>query len=103
MAVIDDGQALAQPIGLFHVMSGQQNGPSRMVVFANDLPQENPGLRIEPGARFVEKQDLWIVHHGAGNGKPLHHASGEAAHHLVRAFGELELLEQRVGALISLS
>src|SRR6202166_5031338 len=72
------------------------------MIFANDLPEKNPGLRIEPGTRLIEKQHLRIVHHGAGDGKPLHHAAGKPADHLVSAFCELELLEQRVGALISL-
>ena len=55
MAVINDGQALAQRVGFVHVMGSQQDGFSRLVVFANDLPQQNPGLRIKPGARLVEK------------------------------------------------
>ena len=102
MAMVNDGQALAHRVGLFHVMRGQQDGPSRLMVFTNDLPQENTRLRIEPGARLVEKQNLRIVHHRASNRKPLHHSAGKAAHHLVGALGKLEPREQSVGALISL-
>jgi len=42
------------------------------------------------------------VHHGAGDGKPLHHPAQKTAHHLVGALRELELLKQRVSALIPL-
>ena len=99
-AVIDDGQALAERVGFFHVVRGEQNGFAALVVLANDLPQEQTRLRIEAGAGLVEKKHLRIVHHGARDGKPLHHAAGKAAHHLVGAVGELEALEQRGRALL---
>ncbi len=56
-------------------------------------------LRVEAGAGFVQEQNLRVVHHGAGDGKALHHAAGEAADHLVGAIGELEAFEERFGAL----
>jgi len=39
LAIIDDGKPLTQRVGLFHVVRGQQNRFSALVVFANDLPQ----------------------------------------------------------------
>ena len=91
--MIDDGKPVTQGVGLFHVVRSQQNGLARLVVFANDLPQEQLGLRIQSSTRLVEKQHLRIVHHGPCNGKPLHHAAGKAAHHLVGAIAQLEPLE----------
>ncbi len=101
VAVIDDGQPLAERVGLFHVVRGQQDGFAELVVFANDLPEQDAGLRIESGAGLVEKQDLRIVHHGARDGEALHHAAGKSAHHLIGAIGELEFFEQCVGALVA--
>ena len=101
MAVVDNRQTLAKRVGLFHVMSGQQHGLPCLVIFANDFPQQDARLGIEAGAGFVEKQDLRIVHHGAGNGEPLHHAAGKSAHHLIGTFREFEFFKQGVGALIS--
>src|SRR3984957_2617498 len=42
------------------------------------------------------------MHHGSGDGEPLHHAPREAAHQLVGAVAELEAVEQRVRFLRSL-
>ena len=38
-AVVDDGKALAERVGFFHVVRGEQNGFAGLVVLANDLPQ----------------------------------------------------------------
>src|SRR5207248_4034363 len=46
-AMIDDGQALAQRVRLFHVVRSEQNGFAAGVVFANDFPKEQARLRSE--------------------------------------------------------
>ena len=97
-AVIDDGEALAERVGFFHVVRGQQNGFAALVVLANDFPEQQSRLRIEAGARLVEEEHLRIVHHGARDGEALHHAAGESADHLVGAVGQLEAVEKRCGA-----
>ena len=59
--VFDDGYPVAQPFGLFHEMSGQEN---RLAAFADapyQVPDGAPGLRIEPSGQFVEKHYLRIV------------------------------------------
>jgi len=73
--VVDDGKALAERVGFFHVVRGEQNGFAGLVVLANDLPQEQARLRVETGAGLVQKQHLRIVHHGARDGEALHHAA----------------------------
>src|SRR5882724_11201278 len=98
-AVIDNREAFAERVSFFHVVGSQQNCFAALVVFANDLPQEQAGLRVEASARFVEKKNLRVVHHGARNGKALHHTAGEAAHHLVGAIGEFETLQEGCRAL----
>ena len=93
-AMINDGEALTQRVGLFHVVSGQQNRFAALVVFADDFPQEQTGLRVQASTRLVQEKDLRIVHHGASDGETLHHAAGESANHLVGAIGELEAVEK---------
>src|SRR6202521_187571 len=93
-AVINDGEALTQGVGLFHVMGGQQDRFAALVVFADDFPQEQTGLRVQASTGFVQEKDLRIVHHSASDGEALHHAAREAADHLVGAIGELEALEK---------
>ena len=100
--MIDDGQTLAQGVRLFHVVRGQQDGLAALVVFANDFPKKQSGLRIEAGAGLVQEKNLRVVHHGARDGETLHHAAGESANHLIGAVRELEAIEQRLRALGSL-
>ena len=97
--MVDDRQAFAERVGFFHVVGGQQNCFPALVVFPNDFPQEQAGLRVQAGAGLVEKKHLRVVHHRARDGEPLHHAAGKAADHLVGAIGKLEALEKRRGAL----
>jgi hypothetical protein len=46
--------------------------------------------RVEPVGRFVTDQDLGVAEQGCGEGEPLAHPEGEAAHPLVPDLGELE-------------
>src|SRR5208283_176394 len=86
-------------IRLFHIVRGEKNGFSALVVFADDLPEQQTSLGIEAGARFVEEKNLGIVHHGASDGEALHHATGKSTHHLIAAVAELKAIEQGVGSL----
>ena len=70
--MIDDCQAIAERVGLIHIVSGQYDGFAELVVAAHDLPQHQARLRIEPRAGLVEKEHFGIVHHGAGDGDALH-------------------------------
>src|SRR5216684_9370198 len=100
--MIDDGQTLAQGISLFHVVRGQQDGLSPLVVFADDFPKKQAGLRVQPGTGLVEEKYLGVVHHGARDGEALHHAAGESANHLIGPVTEFEAIEQLVRTLGSL-
>ena len=77
-------------------MGGEDDGFPEAVVLADDLPQQQAGLRIESRRRFVEEQHLGVVHHGARNREALHHAAGKRADHVGRAVGKFELFEQAV-------
>src|SRR5215468_4679046 len=93
---------MAERVRFFHVVRRENHGSARAIVFANDLPEQDASLRIQADARFVEEQNLWIMHHRARNGETLDHAAREASHHLIRAISELESLQQSVGAFLSL-
>lgn len=100
--MINDRQPLAQCVSFFHVVRSQQNGFAAAVVFANDFPQQQAGLRIETSARFIEEKHLRIMHHGARNGEALHHAAGKSTDDLIGAVGKLEALEERSCAIVAL-
>ena len=43
LPVVDDGQPIAQALGLVHVVCGQQHGAAALLKLANDLPQAGGG------------------------------------------------------------
>ena len=56
-AVVHDRHAIAELIGLFHVVGREQDRLALVVELAQDLPQGEAALRVEPGRGFVEEQD----------------------------------------------
>ena len=63
-----------------------------------DAPEVDARLRVDPRGRLVEEEHLGLVHERARDHQPLREPAGELVHHRRRALGELELLEQLVGA-----
>ena len=60
LAVIDDRHTIAQALGLVHVVRRQQDRSARGAEVANEVPQLPARLRIEPGGRLVEEQEIGI-------------------------------------------
>ena len=56
-----------------------------LLELVDQVPQMPPRLRIEPGGRLIEKQQLGIAHQRAGHGQPLLLAAREAADARTRA------------------
>src|SRR5262249_6022637 len=80
LSVIDDGHAIAQFVGLLHVVRRKQNGDALLPQCAYVVPHRKPRLRIEARARLVEKQNSGIVSNGAGDLNALREASREFPH-----------------------
>ena len=57
LAVVDDREPVAELVGLFHVVRGEEDGLAVAVQLAEDLPQRDATLRVEAGGRLVEEQD----------------------------------------------
>jgi hypothetical protein len=100
--VIHDRDTLAELVRLLHVVRRQDDRAAARVVLADDLPQEQPRLGIEPRGRLVEEQHLGVVHHRPGDREPLHHPAGESAGELVGPIRELEACEETLRALVAL-
>ena len=45
-SVVHDGQAIAERVGLLHIVRAQEDGGSFRVQPAKDLPQSNAALRV---------------------------------------------------------
>src|SRR5215472_4086484 len=61
LSMIDNGQAVAKPFGLIHVMRGQKNGAAVLLESPNNVPQLTSALRIKAGSWLIEKQYLRIA------------------------------------------
>ena len=86
LAPVDDREPVAELVGLLHVVRGEQDRLTRGVQLAEDVPERDAALRIEPGGRLVEEEDRRPVHDRPGHHEPLRHAAGECQH---RSLGPL--------------
>ena len=60
LALIDDGQTVAQSLGFIHVMRCQQNRAAPLLKLPDNLPQLTATLWIKAGGWLVEKENLGI-------------------------------------------
>jgi hypothetical protein len=78
LAVIDNGDAVAELVSLFHVVSGDEDGEvARAAQIVEHLPDGDARDRIEAGGGLVEKEDAGIVHQAAGDFNAAAHSAGE--------------------------
>ncbi len=78
LAVIDNGDAVAELVGLFHVVRGEQHGEvARLSEVVEHLPDGDAGDGIEAGGGLVEKKDVWIVDEASRDFKTAAHSAGE--------------------------
>ena len=97
-AVVDDGDAVGQLVGLFQVLGGEQEGRALAHPVADDLPHAEPAARVEPGRRLVEEEQARPADQGAGEVEAAAHAAGVGLDDPVGGVGQGELLEQLVRA-----
>ena len=83
-AVVDDRQAVAELVGLLHVVRGEEDGLAVVVELLEDLPQGDPALGVEAGGGLVEEEDRGPVHHRPGDHQALGHAAREGEHRGLR-------------------
>ena len=60
-AAVHDDQPVAQLLGLVHVVGGEDERRPALLQPVEAIPDQVPGLRIEPGGGLVEQQQLGIV------------------------------------------
>ncbi len=95
--MVHDRHAIAQLVGLLHVVGGQQDRLALAVELAEDLPQREAALRIEARGRLVEEQHRRAVEDRARHHQPLGHPPGERVHRRLCPLGEVQLLQQLIG------
>src|SRR5690606_26642026 len=65
-AVVDDGDAVAQPVGLVEVVGGEDDGGAAGGEVRDGVPDFAAPGRVEAGGGFVEEQDLGGQDHAGG-------------------------------------
>ena len=98
-AVVDDGDAVGDAVGFFHVMRGEEDGDALFFVeFLHLRPELVARLRVEAERRLVEKDDFGRVEQAARDFQTPPHAAGELLDRIVAAVPELEQLQQAFDA-----
>ena len=92
-AVIDNGQPVAEALGLVHVVRGEQNRSAFLLEAADDVPKLTPALRIESGSRLVKKKDARIADQSGRNSQALLLPTGKLANPGVGFLREFEVFE----------
>src|SRR6185436_17053890 len=97
MAVIDDRDAVAEALRLFHVVRREQHRTAAFAESRDDFPQLDAALRIEAGRRLVEEEDVGPADERGRDGEALLLSAGELAHARGALLVERELAQQLLG------
>ncbi len=97
--VVHDHDSLGHRIGFVEVVRREEDGHAGLLAQAQDVvPEVRAVLRIEPRGGLVEEQERRPMDQPERNVEPAPLPTGEGHDLLVGLVGELELLEQLVGA-----
>jgi hypothetical protein len=99
VAVIDDGQPLAQSLGLFHVVGGVEDAGAGLRLRAHQVEQAHAALRIDADRGLVEQQHFGPMHDAAGEIEAPPHAAAELLDGLAGAVGQAGEGEHFLNAL----
>ena len=95
-SVVEDGHAVAQPLGLLHEMRRQKDGLAALADAAHQIPDRPPRLRVEPCRQLVEEDQLGVVDEREGDEQALLLAAGQRHEPGVPLVAQAELLDQTV-------
>src|SRR5450759_228042 len=79
LAVIHDGDVIAEAFRLIHIVSGQHNGFTRSLELLDQLPKLAAGLRIEARRRLIEEQQVGMAGQRASECQSLLLTAGQAS------------------------
>ncbi len=103
LAVVHDRDAVAELVRLLHVVGRQHDRLALAVQLAEDLPQREAALRVEPGRGLVHEEHRGAVEDRPCDHEPLRHPARQGMDARLGPFGQHELLEQLVGDLACLT
>ncbi len=92
-AGIDDGDAVAEALGLLHVMGRVDDGAPLAVQRLDAFEDPVARLRVHAHRGLVQQQQVGVVHHGRGEIQAALHAARIGADAIVPAIGEADEVE----------
>ena len=98
LAVIHDHDPVAQRVGLFEVVRGEEDGRAALAKPADVLPEVRPVLRVEAGRGLVEEEHLRVVHDAEGNVEAPDLAAGVGLHLAVGELAQVEHVHELLAA-----
>ena len=90
LAVVHDRDPVAERVGLFEVVGGDEDGHALGAQPADLVPHVGPALRVEAGGRLVEEDDARLVDDAERDVDPPALAAGVGLALAVGVLGELE-------------
>ena len=90
---------MAQPLGFFHEMRGEQQCFAAQGELPQTLPNDMARLWVKPGSGLIQKQQIWVVNQRARQCQPPLHAAGKCADAGVTATGQARIFQQIGNAL----
>lgn len=97
--LVHDDEAVAQLLGLVHVVRRDDEGDALPLEPEEPVPQDVPRLGVQAGGRLVEQEQLGAVDERPGDRQPSLHAAGERLDPVLAPLHELGEVEQLVGPL----
>ena len=98
LAVVDHRDRVGQLVGLFEVLGRQQERGTAAHQLADHIPHAEAASRVETGRGFVEDQQPRLGDERRREIEPAAHAARVGLHDPVGRIGQVELVEQLVGA-----
>ena len=97
LAMVDDGDPVAQLFGFLQIMGGQHHGHAALVELGHIFPQLLAQFDVHTGRRLVQDDDRRRMHHGLRYKEPPLHAAGQGARIGLRLVLQMHRAQQRVG------
>ncbi len=102
-AAVDDCHVVGELVGLLEVLGGEEDRRAFVIERPHLLPDRLAADRVEAGGRLVEEEHPWLVDQRRGEVEPALHPARVAADAAVGGRGEVDPLEQVVGAPLAFS
>src|SRR5947209_3266794 len=96
--MIDDGDARAERLDLFHVVASVDHRHAGTIHATNLFEDVIARLRVDAGGRLIQKQQSWLVNETNAQVEPPLHASRKSADAIVRSVGKANGGQNRVDA-----